>query len=135
MVIEWDQELQTGIEHIDDQHREIIQRINQLVDLFDREAGVVEVDRLLRFLGGYVLDHFKAEEDSMIKYKYPDFDFHKEQHAKFLKELSILKRLYEKEGGTPLLVMAILYRGVDWLKNHILTVDKEMAAFLKKKVR
>jgi len=131
MEIEWDKDLITGIDKIDTQHMEIIKRINHLADGCDQE-GEKEVDQLIRFLGGYVMDHFKTEEDHMIRSQYPGYDFHKEQHARFLKDLAILKRLFEKEGETHLLVMAVLYRVIDWLKNHITKVDKEMAAFLKK---
>ncbi len=125
MKIQWDTDLETGIKKIDERHKEIIRRINILSNLTDDEKEK-EIDRALRFLGGYVIDCFKEEEKHMIQYKYSDYDFHKEQHAQFLIDLSLLKRHYEKEGGITFLVMTTFYRVVDWLKNHITNVHKEM---------
>ncbi|MCI4626480.1 MAG: bacteriohemerythrin [Candidatus Magnetoovum sp. WYHC-5] len=133
MDIKWDESLRTGVAKIDEQHMGIIERINALINLPENEKET-EVDKVLRFLGGYVIEHFQTEENIMIKYKYPDYDSHKAEHMSFLKNYSQLKRLFEKEGATELIIQATQNQAVDWIINHIKKIDKKMAAFLKDKI-
>ena len=130
MIIKWDDSLSTGFDTIDNQHKEIISRINKLINMTDDEKER-EIDKMLRFLGGYVIDHFSNEEEYMIKYEYPGYDAHKEEHMTFLKSYSNLKRLFEREGATELIIHATQNQAVEWLIKHITEVDKKMAAFLK----
>ncbi len=132
MKIEWTDDLATGVDKIDNQHKEIITRINVLFDESEGDLSEKDIDGLVRFLGGYVIDHFSAEEEYMIKCKYPEYDYHKEQHIQFLKNFAIMKRLFQKEHSMSLIVMAIQNQAVDWLINHIKKDDKVMAAFLRK---
>lgn len=132
MDIKWDDSLKTGFEKIDEQHMEIIERINVLIHLHGDEKEA-EIDKVLRFLGGYVIEHFQTEEDIMIKYKYPEYDLHKEEHMGFLKSYSQLKRLFEKEGASELIIQATQNQAVDWIINHIKKSDKKLSAYLKDK--
>ncbi|MBF0518901.1 MAG: hemerythrin family protein [Nitrospirae bacterium] len=132
MEIYWDESLSTGVELLDKQHKEIIARINTLLTMTDEEKEQ-ELDKLLRFFGGYVIDHFNAEESYMIKHKYPRYDEHKEEHMKFLKSYSSLKRLFDKEGATELIITATQNQAVDWLVKHIRHTDRDVADFLRER--
>ncbi|MEO5357404.1 MAG: bacteriohemerythrin [Nitrospirae bacterium YQR-1] len=133
MEIYWDNSLSTGVNIIDEQHKEIISRINNLLSMTEEEKEG-ELDKLLRFFGGYVIDHFNTEEAYMIKHKYPFYDEHKDEHMKFLKSYSSLKRLFEKEGATDLIITATQNQAVDWLIKHIKNIDQKMADFLRNKI-
>ncbi|KJR41580.1 hemerythrin-like metal-binding domain-containing protein [Candidatus Magnetoovum chiemensis] len=69
----------------------------------------------------------------MIKYNYPDYDAHKGEHMKFLKNYSNLKRTFEEEGATDLIILATQNQAVDWIIKHIKQVDIKLASFLKGK--
>ncbi|QWR76923.1 bacteriohemerythrin [Candidatus Magnetomonas plexicatena] len=133
MEIYWDESLSTGVDTIDKQHKEIIARINALLSMSDEEKEG-ELDKILRFFGGYVIDHFNTEEAIMIKHKYPQYDEHKGEHMKFLKSYSSLKRLFEKEGATELIITATQNQAVDWLIKHIMNTDQKMADFIRNKI-
>ncbi len=134
MSIQWNEELSAGVDKIDNQHKEIITRINTL--FFNPDAEDItedEIDGIIRFFGGYTLDLFKTEEEFMIKYEYPDYDTHKAQHMKFLKHFATLKKLCEEEDTISVMLFAIKNQAVDWLINHFNEFDKKMAAFLRTK--
>ncbi|MEO5360898.1 MAG: bacteriohemerythrin [Nitrospirota bacterium] len=139
MEIQWSDSLATGVDKIDNQHKEIFARISSLINLdienMEFEKREVELHKVLRFLGGYVIDHFKTEEEFMTRYHYPNYDDHKKEHMEFLKSYSALVRMFEKDGATDLIVTATQNQAVDWLVKHIKDTDQKMAYFLKPKMK
>lgn len=131
MAIKWTEDLATGVTVIDNQHKELFNRANALIDATSQSKGKEEITTLLNFLGEYVVSHFEMEELYMSKYNYPDFQLQKAQHMEFLKEFSDLKNRYEKEGVTSHLVIVVQNRVFSWLRNHICKVDKALGVFLK----
>ncbi|MBF0487202.1 MAG: hemerythrin family protein [Nitrospirae bacterium] len=135
MEIQWHEGLATGVDTIDKQHKEIFERIATLISVdletLESEQKDAALHKLLRFLGGYVIDHFKAEEEFMTRSHYPEYDQHKKEHMEFLKSYSSLVRMFEKEGATDLIVTATQNQAVDWLIKHIKGTDQKVTAFLK----
>lgn len=134
MPITWSEDLSTGIEEIDNQHKEIINRINMIDEASEKHIEEEDIDKIVRFLGGYVIDHFDTEDKFMIQYNYPKYDSHKAEHMKFLKNFAVFKRVCEAEDSTSLIILAIKNQVVDWLVRHIREVDKEMAFFLRSRL-
>lgn len=135
MALEWSNELATGYEEIDQQHRELFNRINNLFEACKQRKGMEEVKSMMQFLADYVIKHFSAEEKYMERLSYPGYAAHKAQHWKFTETFSELKKRLEEEGPGVLLVVNTNLILVEWLKNHIRKVDKELGAFLKNNIR
>ena len=87
MAILWKENLSVGVNEIDNQHKELFNRINNLLDACTRGKGSEEIKRTLNFLSDYVISHFGTEENLMVRYNYPDYTSHKEKHEKFKKNL------------------------------------------------
>lgn len=134
MAIEWTKDISVGVDKIDDQHKELFNRINGFLDAMNRGAGKEEVGNVIDFLEDYVLTHFGAEEGFMTKHKYPEYQSHKAQHVVFLKNLSDLKKEFEFGGVTLPLTLKVQRHIVDWIINHIRKIDKALGAFLKAKM-
>ncbi len=134
MSLKWDEDLSTGIDEIDNQHKEIIKRIEKINNEADESMSMKEIDEIVRFIGGYVFDHFSMEEEYMMKYKYPNYDSHKAEHMSFLKSFTFLKKMAKESGITSMIILAIQNQVVDWLVKHIKSADKEMAVFLRERV-
>lgn len=134
MAVLWTSDLATGVDEIDNQHKELFFRINQLFFASGTAKSKEEVVRLIDFLGEYVVSHFNTEETYMVMHHYPDYEFHKAQHTAFLNEFSDLKKRYQEEGATSHLVIVLQQRVFDWLRKHICKVDKVLGAFLKTKM-
>ncbi len=131
MSIVFDKDLATGNDLIDGQHKELIGRVNKLVDscTFGKEKNVAI--QTLDFLMDYTVFHFDAEEKLQEEAGYPELSAHRAQHAQFKQAVEELKEmLEEEEGPTDAFVAAVNKNVSDWLVNHIKQSDKKVAAFV-----
>lgn len=131
MAVQWTQDLATGVEEIDSQHKELFNRINRLVEACSKGKGKEEISGVLRFLEDYVVMRFGAEEERMKSLDFPNYDIHKKMHDDFILDLQDLKQQLEQKGPTVALVIKVNHFLFDWLTNHIRKMDKVMGAFLK----
>ncbi len=134
MAIQWTKDLSIGSEEIDNQHKELFKRINQLLDACNKGMGKEVANKTLIFLEDYIIIHFTAEENIQKRYNYPDYESHKSLHSKFIMEFNDLKKRFEAEGPTLPIVLQINRIVVDWLINHIKKVDKALGEFVKTKI-
>ena len=76
----------TGVPSVDAQHRELIQRINELHA--DCVAGKAREELMehLNYLGSYAKSHFAQEEAIMQEHRCPSRGQNKAAHTKFLKD-------------------------------------------------
>jgi hemerythrin len=129
-----DQEFAIGIEEIDKQHEELLDRMDYLRDAMRRGQSRDVIGTTLQFLEGYVVEHFDAEVKYMQRYNYPAILLHKAEHEKFLKDFAAYKEeftsLQAKGEITTFLGLDIVRKLNNWVANHINEVDKKMGAFL-----
>lgn len=130
MPIEWTEELSTGIDEIDNQHKELFKRINSLLDACRQGRGKDEVGRVMRFMEDYVKMHFSTEEKLMAELNYPAYAGHKGQHLEFMNNFNALKRRFNAEGPRVHIVIDMNRMLVDWLLEHIKKLDKSLARFM-----
>jgi hemerythrin len=121
----WTDAMLCGIPLIDEQHQELFRQIDILRDRgnADRVPGV------LRFLADYVVKHFNDEESLHLRSRYPRASEHRKAHEHFVKTFWELKAKYDSSTGDFASVMAVTGVVFDWLKNHVLKVDKEFAKY------
>ena len=131
MSITFDKTLVTGNELIDTQHKELIDRVNKLTEdcAVGKEKNVAI--QTLDFLMDYTDFHFKDEEKLQADCSYPLLAAHKQQHEKFVKAVEELREmLEEEEGPSEAFVEAVKKNVVEWLLNHIMVWDKQLAEFI-----
>ncbi|MDR2350077.1 MAG: hemerythrin family protein, partial [Deltaproteobacteria bacterium] len=127
----WTKNLETGVAKIDAQHKELFVQADKLLDRTQRDR----VPATLEFLKNYVAKHFSAEEALQKACGYPKTAFHHGLHVDFSNKF---KKLYDeyKTGGEKLsTVLAINNMVISWLKEHIMTHDKEFAMYYIQKTR
>ena len=86
--IEWRVEYSVGNTAVDEEHRELIEAINALLDEVARGATT---DQLVEGLGeiyAQIASHFALEEKLMLDSRYGPYPSHKEDHEVLLDELS-----------------------------------------------
>ena len=71
MRAEFDETLVTGNEMIDSQHKELIDRINQLLESCEDGQGKIKAVKMLDYLLDYTEFHFSAEEKLQEEIEYP----------------------------------------------------------------
>ncbi|MEJ2697293.1 MAG: bacteriohemerythrin [Candidatus Sulfobium sp.] len=137
--MKWTEDLSVGIEEIDEQHKELISRINDLVDSVRQKACKYKIGDVIKFLEEYIVVHFGEEEELMRKHDYPEYKSHKARHEYFMREFAELRKELEKlEGGKKRgsydLSVETNRIVVDWILDHIAKVDKRLGAHLKAKM-
>ncbi len=130
MSIDWQEDLSTGIESIDSQHKEIFARFAVFSDACADETAGVELLRLLDFLSEYTLKHFQDEEKAMADAEYPRLGEQEKAHTDFVSELGRFKTLVEINGPSMELVLNEKRAMIQWLIHHIRNMDRAFAEFL-----
>src|SRR4030067_689282 len=123
MAMAWMQGLATGVTLIDEQHRNLFQKVNALLDACRRGSGKDEISHARDFLADYTITHFRAEEGLMTLHKYPGIVAHKGLHAVFIGNIEKLRAQFEKEGASPHVIISTNQVVVDWLMDHIRIED------------
>lgn len=128
-AITWDPGLMVGIPLVDQQHEELIGRLNAMAHSIAVGEGETEIQRTLEFLLGYAKYHFAAEETMMADARYPGLPEHKSQHQEFVRILERLEEEYREDGSTKILAESLHTLLGNWLLSHIGRVDKQFARY------
>jgi len=131
MAIQWKDSFSIGVAHVDNQHKELIQRFARLQEAAAVGRASEELRVLLGFLEEYVLSHFKDEEALQILHNYPAFEAHRSEHAYFIEQLDLLKQHLKDEGETVQLIVETGNVLTKWLLDHICNIDMQLGAYLK----
>lgn len=118
-----------GIASIDQQHRGLMDMVNNLseevVHGYDLEKVLQQIDQILI----YTEDHFSHEEQLMRDHGFPDLERHTVEHATLLGEIATLRETLKPDHpGRVMLVTAFL---ADCAERHILTEDRALAEHLR----
>lgn len=124
----WNQNLETGIKKIDDQHKELVNKITELLEMAKNPiTNGVKVKQIISFLENYVKEHFSTEEALMKVKKYPEMVYHAREHQYFTSEFLKLKEKLNQDGITLEVKLKLNSLLVDWLLKHISHVDKKLS--------
>jgi hemerythrin len=130
-IVEWSDELATGILWQDFQHAELITHINRLHQAIIAKQAREELWRMLEFLEKYTENHFSMEERYMEVAGDPALREHARAHQQFRDNLSELR---ESDGtGSQLTAASLCYDLYEWVANHIRTTDKALGRLLQQK--
>lgn len=131
--IEWDENLSVGIDTIDQQHKMLIQKLNDVSEAIESNQGEGTIAKTLDFLFDYTNFHFSEEEKQMAKHHYPGLKHQQEQHKEFKESLGRLELDFEEDNATKELANYIRTFLFNWLIKHIKEVDLEFGKFVKEK--
>jgi hemerythrin len=132
-TFEWTQSLAVGIDLIDEQHKMLFQRANDVSQSLDSGQGLTQIIKTLDFLIDYTLFHFSTEENHMKANRYTGFEAHQASHRELINTLNDLERDFKEEGATNQLAEALNSFLNNWLVKHIKGIDVQFGKFLKEK--
>jgi hemerythrin len=130
--IKWRKELNTGIELIDNQHKELFSRFDRFLMACEAGHASENLNQLLDFLASYVQQHFSDEEELQKKSAYPGYEEHAVEHASFVSRLERLQLDVACEGVALHHVIdtnGLLFK---WIVSHISSSDKVFGSYLSK---
>ena len=130
--VSWKDEYSVGIAVIDDDHRKLLNLINQFQTAVFYRTGEQFEDEAFAALIEYTQTHFEREEQLMSENGYPDFEAHQAEHRKMIDLVEARMAEHSKQGRQKAMeAMATYLR--DWLINHINGTDQAYAGFLHEK--
>jgi len=130
MALTWTKSLAVGFGRIDDQHKELFSRYNDLIAACTAGKGKEEIISMLDFLAEYVTSHFAEEERYMMRYRYPEQVSHRQQHREMVATVEEVRRELREEGPTVAVITMINHTLLNWLIRHVKQTDVELARFL-----
>jgi hemerythrin len=123
----WKEEYSVGIPVIDEQHKIILEEINQLYDVVEKEDLLKTLKRAFVVLEEFEMTHFRTEEELMTKMNFPKLREHKEHHEQFKKKIREI--VFEYESGSLMQFAVLLDFLKTWWENHIIMEDKQYAEY------
>ena len=126
--LKWNRESVIGIGIFDQQHREIVDEINEVQAAV--EAGMKQsvTGPLLTRLADNTVAHFKAEEAMMAASKYPGLMLHGMKHQRLLEQLKAFLARYSRENSVMDRHSLNFLR--DWATTHIQSEDMNFGLWL-----
>lgn len=131
MAYNWSDELLTGNNQIDTEHKELIKAINDLLEACSEGKGRAEIEKTVNFLSSYTKIHFGREEVLQKKYNYPDYINHKKYHQTFIDSVESIRKKILANGPSIVIVGEVNQKVGNWIINHIKREDVKVAAHIR----
>jgi hemerythrin-like metal-binding protein len=128
-LFEWNDKLKTGIDGIDEQHKKLVDIINELHQAMRERRAKESISILLERLDDYTKYHFSYEEKELEKVKYQALDEQKVYHKVFIAKIAEMSE-GQKKNEIGLSIDMLDFLGT-WIKGHIMKEDMKYAPFLK----
>ena len=125
----WTPNLSVGVKMIDDQHKMWFEKAEKLFEAGKNHQAREYIGELLTFLDDYTQKHFADEEKYMLSIHYPEYGAQKKAHTAFIEKLAKLREDFNTSGGNLLVILNANQMVLDWLTNHISTMDKKIGQF------
>lgn len=126
MKVAWSDALCTGNRAIDNQHKYLIDIINDLADAIETGKTAQSLKKIVNLLQYYTEWHFCKEEDCMNRLKCPVAARNKDAHAQFI-EAFLGFRGELDAGGDSLEIATRMYKTLTaWLVQHIQGIDSNL---------
>lgn len=130
-VISWRRQLSVGQPSIDEDHKHLIEYLNELdAALNGRVFSPVRIAKILMKLLEYTHQHFSREEKIMQVVHYPKFDDHVRQHREAVRILSELSDAFTKEPNHHNAERIYKFTA-KWLVNHIIMQDTLLTPYVR----
>ncbi|WP_432734613.1 bacteriohemerythrin [Maridesulfovibrio sp. FT414] len=127
--IEWHDGLKIGVEEIDNQHKELIRIVNEVLDKSKSGKEDAALDALFGQLREYAVYHFNSEEKYMEQIEYPYLAEQKRAHKELKGKVKQLQSArFHKEHVSWEEAKDLLAR---WLIEHLLHEDFKIGQFVK----
>lgn len=132
MFFDWKDEYEIGIPEIDAQHQKLFMMVKVLHGYVESQGGHLVMRNFLKELIKYTETHFADEEAYIEKVGLPASFIaqEKNEHQDLMVQVRKIKQDHEKKHQvfTPELIRLL----VDWLANHIVRTDSQIAKLVAK---
>lgn len=131
VALEWSPRLMVGEASIDSQHQRLVALFNELSESLHSAAPQARIAQVLSALLDYTQFHFAHEAALMKKHGFPGQRNHLAAHDHLVEMALEYKRRFEAGENIGVDLISFVR---DWLTNHILKTDRELANFINRTV-
>jgi hemerythrin len=128
----WTQDLNLGIEVIDEQHIRIVEYINELDDVRTSNNKREEVGRIIDAMLDYTISHFTFEERMQEEAGYPYIKEHKKVHELFISKITDFQERFNQGADVADDLHKLLFK---WLYSHIQHDDLAYVKIVKENIK
>jgi hemerythrin len=130
--VKWSNTYSMGIELIDDQHKGLLDLVNEL---FNHSTGneIAEREYFKEVIGqavDYIKVHFATEEKLMLATKFPGYEEHKKIHNDFV--LAVVKSVNDFKAGKRLVLANFSRFLKNWVLGHVAVMDVKYSEYFRK---
>lgn len=128
MAALWKEEYKVGIDKIDEQHRQLFDKIEQLLEIAksgDKRSNQQKCMEIIDFLVDYTVFHFNTEEALQREQKYVSYAQHVKIHTEFKNTVQAYKELLGKD-FTAKTLKSFIGTMLAWLVNHVCVCDRKI---------
>lgn len=126
-LVNWTSEFSVDIPIFDEQHRKIVDMLNELHASIVQGRGADTARRDLARLASFAVQHFRHEEQLMQRYGYAELPLHRAEHAAMARHIAEFQGRLSR--GEVAITVALLNYLRDWLVRHFLEMDRKYAEF------
>ena len=122
--MQWKTEYSVGVESMDDEHREMIDLINEIYDRLESDPDADQVEECLGEIFSTISMHFALEERLMRKNNYEEYQAHKADHEDLLDQIRDLMDHFAADTASGAVK---LEQGLSaWFAGHFSTFDARL---------
>ena len=126
----WSKKYSVGVKVMDEQHRAMIEMLNDLHKAMMENQGLKALGPLLNKLVDYTKTHLSAEESLMRSSGFPDLEAHCARHRELIAQVDEhLDRFKRDDLFQPIQLLHFLR---EWLSTHIQKEDREYGPWMNK---
>jgi hemerythrin len=125
-LIVWNDSYSVKVKEMDDQHKKLIDMINQLHDAMKVGKGKEVIGNVLTALTDYTRKHFTLEENLMKIHGYPGYADQKKAHDSMVTQVMDIQRKFSEGNVLSQQVMTFLK---EWLIHHIQGMDQKYGSY------
>jgi|GEM_PF-2553027 len=128
-LLEWKSAYAQGINMLDDGHRRLFARANDLYDWSIGDEPVGSIAAVARDVASFAQADIAREECFFEVFGYPDAETHRQDHRRLLAELAAFGRAFpggnERKCAAELALLL-----ADWFAEHAMTFDRAFGRYL-----
>lgn len=125
IIKEYPSNLIVGVDFIDSQHKEIVEKVKNLIHIIESNGTKNEIIESFNCFLSYIKYHFDTEEMYFDLFDYNDKLRHITAHQIFFNTLTELEKNYSKDNTK--IDEYLLYFLEKWSNTHILSLDLDFA--------
>ena len=127
-LLNWNDNLSVKIPSIDEQHKVLINMINNLQDAMSSGDSRAVLGDIFDGLIKYTEQHFAFEEKLFIEHGYGEMEDHLKEHSQFVAKVKDLNKQFTGSSNFMIGVDVMKFL-TDWLVNHIQGIDTKYTDF------